>query len=76
MITFQQPPADPAPPAAYLETDIVKIMARHMREMAFNGITVDKPALRLRGGFTNAQIDRYGEEAADLATAESVRQVS
>lgn len=75
MVTFQQPPAE-VTSAAHLETDIVRIMARHMREMAFNGITVDKSSLRLRGGFTNAEIDRYGEEAADLATAESVRQVS
>jgi len=70
MITFQQPSADHAPPP-HLETDIVKNMARHMREMACQGVTVTKEALRLRGGFTSAEIDRHGEDAADLATAQS-----
>jgi hypothetical protein len=53
--------------------EIVRHMADKMREMACNGIAVDRQSLRLHG-FTNSEIDRYGEEVADCATAESVRQ--
>ena len=64
MINFQPLPAEQTAAPAYLP----------MREMAFNGVTVTKEALRLRG-FTSAEIDRHGSDAADLATSESFRDI-
>lgn len=43
-------------------------MARAMRELAHAGRVVDREALSLRG-FTRAELDRYGDEARDLAHA-------
>lgn len=78
MIAFQQNPAMPAaaaPAPAYLETDPVRLMAQAMRELAFNGRTVDREALMQRG-FTRAQISTHWEAACDLANEECVRRVA
>lgn len=68
MLQFSQkttPAATPA--AAILETDPVKILGHTMKELAAQGRTVDKAALLGATDMTNAEIDRYGDAAADYA---------
>jgi hypothetical protein len=68
MIHFAEP-AKPALPVSSpdLETDPVKILGRRMKELAAQGRTVDKAALLGATDFTGAEIDQYGEAAADHA---------
>jgi len=58
-----------------LETDLVRLIASAMRELAFDGRTVDREALMQRG-FTRAQITAHWEAACDLANKQSVRRVA
>lgn len=60
---------------AVREADLPTRMAEAMREMSFAGQTIDADSIALRG-FTAAEIEKYGREARDLATAMSVRRVA
>lgn len=54
------------PALAQIETDPVRRMADAMLVIQGGGRTVDREAISLMG-FSNAEIDRYGVEARDLA---------
>ena len=58
----------------YAVPSTVDHMASVMREMAFGGQTVTAEALALKGDFSKAEIERYGQDAADKARADSIRQ--
>lgn len=62
-------------PQKYVEPSAVERMAQAMAEIAFAGQTCDADALALKG-FTRAEIDRHGRDAADLATQRAIRRVA
>jgi len=67
----------PKPPAsAFVERSLPERMADKMLEMAMNGISVTADSLAEHSDFTRAEIKEHGAEAADLAKARAVRQVS
>lgn len=54
---------------------LVERMAETMRDMRAAGQVVTISALAVYGDYTDAEVERYGAEAADLARARAARQI-
>ncbi len=65
----------PAPEPSIQELCIVSGMAAIMQDMDAAGEAVTPENLRSRGGYTMADITRYGLKAANLARQRSVKTV-
>ncbi|MBN9243968.1 MAG: hypothetical protein J0I98_14345 [Mesorhizobium sp.] len=65
-----------APPAAAKTRSVTERMADTMREMRAAGQMVTAETVAVHGDFTNAEVAKFGPEAANLARSRETRQVA
>lgn len=65
-----------APPPAQPTRGVIERMADTMREMRAAGQMVTAATVAVAGDFTDAEVAKYGPEAANLARSRETRQVA